>query len=83
MDYASSNHAFDFAVNGNAVNSATGNAINPSGVGYMIGGINNGDDTAFDTGAGLFQEVIIYDSDKSSNRTGIESNINTFYSIYS
>ena len=82
MDYASSNHAFDFAVNGNAVNSATGNAINPSGVGYMIGGINNGNDTAFDTGAGLFQEVIIYDSDESSNRTGIESNINTFYSIY-
>jgi hypothetical protein len=82
MDYASSNHAFDFAVNGNAVNSATGNAINPSGVGYMIGGINNGDDTAFNTGAGLFQEVIIYDSDQSSNRTNIEDNINTFYSIY-
>jgi hypothetical protein len=82
MDYASSNHAFDFAVNGNAVNSATGNAINPSGVGYMIGGINNGDDTAFNTGAGLFQEVIIYDSDQSSNRTNIEDNINTFYDIY-
>ena len=31
---------------------------------------------------GKMQEVIIYDSDQSSNRTGIESNINTYYSIY-
>lgn len=29
-----------------------------------------------------FQELIIYPSDQSSNRTGIETNINTFYSIY-
>jgi hypothetical protein len=28
------------------------------------------------------KEWIIYDSDQSSNRTGIETNINTFYSIY-
>jgi len=28
------------------------------------------------------QEIIIYDSDQSSNRTNIEDNINTFYSIY-
>jgi hypothetical protein len=28
------------------------------------------------------QEVVIYNSDQSANRTGIESNINTFYSIY-
>ncbi len=27
-------------------------------------------------------EVILYPSDQTSNRTGIESNINTFYSIY-
>ena len=81
IDYASSNHAFDFAINGNAVNSETGNAINPSGVGYMIGGINNGNDTAFDNAAGLFQEVIIYDSDQSSNRKEIESNINKYFDI--
>jgi hypothetical protein len=31
---------------------------------------------------GKMQEVIIYDSDQSSNRTGIESNINDYYSIY-
>jgi hypothetical protein len=28
------------------------------------------------------QEIIIYESDQSTNRTNIESNINTFYSIY-
>lgn len=31
---------------------------------------------------GKIQEVIIYPSDQSANRTGIESNINTYYSIY-
>lgn len=30
----------------------------------------------------LIQEVVVYPSDKSTNRTNIESNINTFYSIY-
>jgi hypothetical protein len=28
------------------------------------------------------QEIILYTSDQSSNRTNIEDNINTFYSIY-
>jgi hypothetical protein len=32
---------------------------------------------------GHFYECVIYDSDQSSNRTGIETNINTFYNIYS
>ncbi len=32
--------------------------------------------------SGKVQEVIVYNSDQSSNRTGIESNINTHYSIY-
>jgi hypothetical protein len=31
---------------------------------------------------GKIQETILYPSDQSSNRTGIESNINSFYSIY-
>ena len=31
---------------------------------------------------GNFQEAIIYSTDKTSNQSGIESNINTFYSIY-
>jgi len=32
---------------------------------------------------GTFQEVIVYLDDQSSNRTGIESDINTYFSIYS
>lgn len=40
-----------------------------------------------DANAGIYltgdiQEIVIYSSDKSSDRTNIESNINTFYSIY-
>jgi hypothetical protein len=31
---------------------------------------------------GNFQELILYTSDESSNRSGIETNINDFYSIY-
>lgn len=31
---------------------------------------------------GFINEIIVYDSDQSTNRTGIESNINTFYTIY-
>jgi len=31
---------------------------------------------------GTIQEIIIYDSDQSANRTGIEANINAHYNIY-
>jgi hypothetical protein len=31
---------------------------------------------------GVIQEIVVWDSDKSSNRTGIESNINGYFSIY-
>ena len=31
---------------------------------------------------GTIQEVVLYGSDETSNRTGIETNINDFYSIY-
>ena len=31
---------------------------------------------------GNMQEAIIYSTDKTSDKTGIEGNINTFYSIY-
>ena len=34
---------------------------------------------AFD---GKMQEVVLWNSDQSSNRTGVESNINTYFSIY-
>jgi hypothetical protein len=36
----------------------------------------------FEYASGKIQEVIFYTSDQSSNRTGIETNVNTFYSIF-
>jgi hypothetical protein len=33
-------------------------------------------------GAQKQQEIIIYNSDQSTNRTGIETNINDYYNIY-
>jgi hypothetical protein len=39
----------------------------------------------FNTGLEMFktiQDCVIYDTDQSANRTGIETNINDFYSIY-
>jgi len=57
----------------------------------LIGSRNTGSDTNFVTiGSrknlsyldGKYAELIVYFSDQSSNRTGIETNINDFYSIY-
>jgi hypothetical protein len=50
------------------------NAINNLGIGR--------DTDASDLLDGKYQELILYPSDQSSNRTGIENNINSFYSIY-
>jgi hypothetical protein len=54
---------------------STGNAFNN----MRMGRISNG--TTF-TMLGYMSEVIIYPSDQSSNRTGIETNINSYYGIY-
>ena len=40
------------------------------------------DNDASDHFDGKYQELILYPSDQSTNRTGIETNINDFYSIY-
>jgi len=47
---------------------------------YQIGASQNGISDRFYTG-NMF-EVLIYNSDQSSNITGISSNINAYYSIY-
>ena len=59
---------------------AAGNP-NPNGTGTRIGAdkAGSGVNGEYD---GTIQEIIIYDSDQSSNRTGIESNINNHYGIY-
>jgi hypothetical protein len=44
-----------------------------------IGILNNGSQSAY---GGIMQEIIVYPSNQSSNRSGIETDINDFYSIF-
>ena len=64
------------------VNSASGNndtGVNASITGAIEIGATTGFSEYFD---GKIQELIIYGSDQSSNRTNIETNINSQYNIY-
>ena len=67
-------------LNGNSVarTGGTDGAINTATSTIVIGS-GTGGTAAFD---GAIGEVIIYKSDQSANRTGIETNINAEYSIY-
>jgi hypothetical protein len=61
--------------------SLSGGTINNISAGLLVLGVN----TAVSVGAyldGNSQEFIFYNADQSSNRTGIETNINTYFSIY-
>lgn len=44
-----------------------------------IGILNNGSQSAY---GGVIQEIIVYPSNQSSKRSGIETNINDYYSIF-
>jgi len=57
---------------------ATGNDGSNSLTGFQIGSQQNGNNAL----NGNIQELILYPSDQSANRTGIETNINTEYTIY-
>jgi hypothetical protein len=68
-----------FYFNGAEQSISLGTSIGTEALGsILLGGINET--------SGLtpiqFQEIIIYSSDQSSNRTGIETNINNHYNIY-
>ena len=67
---------FDTALQSKTSSSNVGSAGNIGVIGKRSDLINT---TQF---LGEYQELIIYQSDQSSNRTGIETNINDFYSIY-
>jgi hypothetical protein len=62
----------------NGTQTTTGNAGSQSMQGITLAANRIGTDNA----PIKHQEFILYNSDQSSNRTGIETNINTFYSIY-
>lgn len=59
----------------NASFSGSGN----TGVPFWIG---NDSQAVSRSADGRLQEIIVYNSDQSSNRTGIETNINNYYDIY-
>jgi hypothetical protein len=46
---------------------------------YIGANVNGADTQIFD---GTIQEIVLYNSDQSANRTGIEGNINDYYNIY-
>ena len=76
---------------GNKVSSTTTvniNSISQTNLGAATGAVPTTTSIGYrsDNGSqlldGQLSEMIIYLSDQSSNRTGIETNINDFYSIY-
>jgi len=89
--FANNNHALFFAnwVSGNSKahinatevdsNSTSFSGSGNTGVQFWIG---NDSDVTSRAADGKLQEIIVYNSDQSSNRTGIEDNINDYYSIY-
>jgi hypothetical protein len=70
----------------NGLNSAIGINNNSAIIGdagtQENSAIRLGVDSNVGWGQNKMQEVILYNSDQSSNRTSIETNINNFYSIY-
>jgi len=64
----------------NSINTQTGLNYSQTAISSKtaIGGIYAGEGDFI----GNIQELIIYNTNQSSNRTGIETNINNFYSIY-
>lgn len=70
----------DFSAKQNAtlLGSYTGTAFNSISIDRI--GARTGSIQVFSNGN--LQEIIFYSSNQSSNRTGIESNINTYYGIY-
>jgi hypothetical protein len=88
-NYQGGGGAFDSRINGSSliVSSFGNGGLNiqtSSGFQLMSGSSGNNQKLSDvnSTSIGYLQEVIFYLSDQSSNRTGIETNINNFYSIY-
>ncbi len=66
-------------VNSSQINTGLSYTQTAIGGGSVLGGEKSGSTFLLN---GIIQEWILYASDQSTNRTNIEDNINTFYSIY-
>jgi hypothetical protein len=67
-------------IGSNSVATTTSVAVGAAGTVGKIG--LRADANAVTQFLGFFQEIIIYPSDQTSNRTGIEANIDNFYNVY-
>jgi hypothetical protein len=74
-----SNRSIMYVDNGNAIN--LNSALNPTSTANSTNNLIIGDGL-FGNFVGKYQEIIIYDNDNNSNRSGISTNINTHYGIY-
>ena len=88
-NYQGGGGAFDSRINGSSLSvssfSNTGLNVQTSSGFQLMSGLNQGNRLLTDVSPGsigYLQEVIFYLSDESTNRTGIETNINDYYSIY-
>jgi hypothetical protein len=80
VDYTN-NINYNFSVDGIDINSINAGSALPTNTNdFRIGRGNS--NYVGEYMVGKWQEFIIYTSDQSSNRVGIETNINDFYSIY-
>ena len=71
----------DLWVNGTSktINTSTATTINTASTNFRVGYSDHGSGHYYD---GILQEVILYATDQTSNRSAIESNINTYYGVY-
>ncbi len=67
--------SFNNSVESTDVEATTTNSTTTTTIGIL----NNGSQSSY---GGVMQEIIVYNSNQSTNRSGIETNINDFYSIY-
>lgn len=70
---------FNLSVNSGTAYEFTGTATLNTQDGLLIGARSTSDSGTF---VGTLQEFIVYDSTQLSNKSGIETNINDYYSIY-
>jgi hypothetical protein len=75
--------ALDTTINQTVLERNNFSATLSAGIGYSAGGGSVGSFTGtVQTFLGNLQELVIYQSDKSSDKSGIQTNINTYYAIY-
>lgn len=83
LSWGASSNSLYFGLNGsNVAFTATGAPTADSQQSNGITLFKSYDDIGFYAQEGTIQELVIYESDESTNQSGIETNINDFYTIY-